>query len=219
MKQNDETILLAILFAFFVLLVFIIVGSLWPMPEIIGFSGSFIGAIIGGLITLFVMWKTLQENKREHNENLTLSVQPFFIAEVSKNSCKGSYNTYSLFIGEDKGPYIYFLKFINKGRGLAAKFSLIKCEINDKEVEFLEKGRHGIPTETEVIATEEAGEFALKIKVDKSFSDNLNIKIYIEYADILGNEYSQSINFSLLHIGIGSQPELIVGKSDIAKRK
>ena len=77
MKRHEDIILLVALFVLFLLMIFIVVASLWPMPEIIGFSGSFIGALAGGLITLFVMWKTLKhseqlqkdEFKKEEKEN------------------------------------------------------------------------------------------------------------------------------------------------------
>ena len=77
MKRDEDIILLVALFVLFLLMIFIVVASLWPMPEIIGFSGSFIGALAGGLVTLFIMWKTLKHSeqlqqdgfKKEEKEN------------------------------------------------------------------------------------------------------------------------------------------------------
>jgi len=67
LKAEEVWVLLAVVLAFAVIPTFIInfcdYGWIISGNEWIGFFGNFFGALTGGLITLFVMWKTLENNK------------------------------------------------------------------------------------------------------------------------------------------------------------
>ncbi len=86
-KQYDDMIILAMLCILFVMMIVIIIISLWPMPEVISFSGSFLGALLSGIVAIFVVYVTVKEMRKQ----TMIGSQPLLQLSLNRDTAKLNY--------------------------------------------------------------------------------------------------------------------------------
>ena len=146
MNKNLKTIVSIILIVVFTPLVvgigvslpifkYIVINNDW-----IGFWGSYVGTILGGMITLYVLWNTItdNENARKRDEKLN-----FFdkVTELSSNLQAAVANIFvlstRLMAAHDNELYRLYLEQINNASGIGAEINILlvsRSEVYDCEV-------------------------------------------------------------------------------------
>lgn len=134
MNKNLKTILNIILIIVFVPLAVGIGVSLPIFNHVvisndwIGFWGSYVGTILGGMITLYVLWHTTtdNENARKRDEKLNFFYK---ITEISSDFNAGVGNLFALstrlMAAPDNELYRLYLEQINSTAGIAAEMNIL----------------------------------------------------------------------------------------------
>ena len=117
----------------------------------IGFFGSYFGAVLGGIITLFVLVMTLknnesnleltlQEERKQHEENKALAIRPYLTASKEDTLISDSGNilndvTFSYgFISTEKDMHHEYISLKNIGLGTAVNIKVHSISVFGKEV-------------------------------------------------------------------------------------
>lgn len=184
---------------------------------------SFLGSLLGGMITLIVMYytnkagkenveKTLRQNEIQYLTNQRLSVRPYILVEILARSI-GNSRIQNKYISEQDGLLLY--EFGENGPiqttiktelilNNVGKATAVECEI--KGVDSIWKNRQyhlkEKCTSYSNIKCSIMPDNLLGVILKLSFSEKRNeisehILLYIEYKDVLGNCYAQKIKMMI----------------------
>ncbi len=190
----------------------------------LGFSGSYMGSIIGGLlsgaVTFLILIAThkktdeaikltresLSQTKKQYEEEKRLNVIPYINAETVK--CSNSELQYAVTIYGDTQSTIIdavsLFKFSNIGHGNCfslkfKKFIIDEIIVQEEDIEIFHINdsikKGGINLELN-----EQALMNIELKMGPSWTDHTAIaKILLEFQDIIGNVYYQEITLSTYH--------------------
>jgi len=137
----------------------------------IGYIGAYIGALISGMVMIYVLWRTTEQTRKIQYNNKIDSVKPMLVVDGNNTLIKGI---------ADESKYVQIPKLLNVGNGathhIDIKFSN-ELNKNNPYAFVVEKGGY---------------KASINIYSDIMYDYDLDhiIEMSINYKDIYGNKYS-----------------------------
>lgn len=206
---NDEWQYILIAYAILTTVILMaVLIFIWPLPEMVEFAGALVGAAVGGVISLTIMYftnkegrknveKTIEANRKLEKEKEALQIKPYIVASIEEK------NKQCDFVFKCNPKYISIKQaslqerifvFENVGLGPAIDFVITQITIDGQEAErIVENGyideQYALSIGQKVIGV---------IRWDYGSSTDgkhwgNKIAFIIEYSDITGKRYYQKI--------------------------
>lgn len=150
----------------------------------VGFFGSFLGGLFGGIATMYAVFSTLKDNKDREDKSKKLSIIPYINAEIE--------------FEENNKETTYFFKFSNVGLGTAIELTI------NKEIEYLDSVfKSKFPNLKNQMVLPVNGFKRIRYSAFKKQVENSIETFSIEYWDVTKtHKYEQTIDLLYTYTGV-----------------
>ena len=184
---------------YWVLTFFHITWFIEPLSErdLLGFFGDILGSLIGGLIALYVLRVTIQNERISQKEEQRLSLMPMLLYEISEQKVvQGRESSEDIFnVGFDGTKSIEMnLVIHNIGLGPAISVKLRNWRVGNKE--YLP---YDVPR---VIPKDEKINVKLKLELprydeyDDKIGQDIDFSRWVTFSNLLGDTFQQEVFFT-----------------------
>ena len=176
-----------------------------PLDEsdILGFLGSILGSLIGGIITLYVLKITIENERDTKQKEQHILVQPALVYSIENQSIvhakKNDVDIFGVAHRDFKKSIAFKLKVTNIGLGPAVFVKFDSWEVDG--IKFM----NGIQEGYNIIAGESI-ELDIRLALpsyenyDEEIGQRIDFKRYIEYSDLYRQRYCQEIDFQFYRL-------------------
>ncbi|KQY90926.1 hypothetical protein ASD24_24315 [Paenibacillus sp. Root52] len=159
----------------------------------VSFFGSYLGGIIGGIITLYVFKKTIENQAQtqsdllKHQEEIRkLSMKPYFTAKTVK-----SFNN-------DDPPFNinYYVYDVEQLSSIKSLYTLIRIENvgmgNAIRINFIPEPKFYTSVDLDPLTLKVGNSMIIKLSLDTT-PDKDEFILQVNFTDLMGHKYSQNI--------------------------
>lgn len=170
-----------------------------PLSEsdLLGFFGDILGSLIGGLIALYVLRVTIQNERMSQKEERRLSLMPMLLYGISEQRVvQGRENSEDIFNASFDGTKSIEMNFVIHNIGLGPAISV---ELGNWRVGNTEYIPYDVPR---AVPKDEKINVKLKLELptydeyDEEIGQDIDFSRWVTFSNLLGDTFQQEVFFT-----------------------